>query len=239
MIFKEGKIKIETILKELLPLEGEDRIIKISKIFMNIPYKKNTLKGSFKIEEELTIDFEEVDCMTFIEYVEALRLSNNFESFVENLKAVRYFDSIVDFQKRRHFFSDWDYIPTLKNITSEIGMSYCKTSLKKLNKINKHKRWIEGLPVSLKKINYIPRNNIKKIVDKLPSVCYCGFYSSKEGLDVEHVGILINKEKPLTLRHASSIKGEVVDEPFIEYVMNKEGIILYKPISDKWTEEKK
>lgn len=163
MIFKEGKIKIETILKELLPLGCEDRIIKISKIFMNIPYKRNTLKGSFKIEEELTIDFEEVDCMTFIEYVEALRLSNNFESFVENLKAVRYFDSIVEFQKRRHFFSDWDHISTLKNITSEIGSSYCKTSLKKLNKIDDHKRWIEGLPVSLKKSITFHKIILKKL----------------------------------------------------------------------------
>lgn len=233
MIFKEGKIKIERILKELLTVEGEDRIIKISENFMEIPYRKNTLKGSLKIEEELTINFEEVDCMTFIEYVEALRLSNNFESFIENLKAIRYFDSIVEFQKRRHFFSDWDYIPTVKNITSYIGKSYFKTSFKELNKIDKHKRWIEGLPVNLKKINYIPQNNLKKIIDKLPSVCYCGFYSSKEGLDVEHVGILINKGQTLTLRHASSIKGKVVDEPFIEYVISKEGIILYKPISDK------
>lgn len=230
MIFREGEIKIEKIFRLTANLKIDDRIIRISDFFINIPYKKNTIKGSAEIQEELTIDFEGVDCMTFIEYVEALRLSNDSESFIENLKKVRYYNGIVDFFSRRHFFSDWDYLITVKNITSEIGGEYVLTTSKELNKFDRKKNWVEGLPIKLRKIQYIPKSNILKILDKICSVLYCGFYSSKEGLDVSHVGILFKIRDNFVLRHASSIDGKVTEESFLEYATNNEGIILYKPL---------
>lgn len=230
MIFKEGEIKIDTIFKFIANLKIEDRIIRVSDFFINIPYKKNTIKGSAEIKEELTIDFEGVDCMTFIEYVEALRLSNDNMSFIENLKKVRYYNGIVDFFSRRHFFTDWDYLTTVKNITSEIGGEYVLTTSKELNKVDRQKKWIEGLPTKLRKIQFIPKNNILKILDKICSVLYCGFYSSKEGLDVSHVGILCKIHDNFVLRHASSIDGKVTEESFLEYAIHNEGIILYKPL---------
>lgn len=230
MIFKEGKIELNKIFNEILKLRDEEKIIKISEYFINIPYNKGSISETAEREELLTIDFEGVDCMTFLEYVEALRLSYDYESFIHNLKRVRYFNGVVKFENRRHFFSDWDSITTLKNVTSEIGESYYKTTFKELNKINEQKKWIEGLPTKFKRIEYIPKNSIFNIIDKLDSVFYCGFYTFKEGLDVTHIGIIIKEKYSLILRHASSIKGKVVDETFTEYAMSKEGIIIYKPI---------
>lgn len=229
MIVREGKIRLSKIFNEVSELRGEEKIVKISEFFIDIPYNKGSISETAEMEGSLTIDFEGVDCMTFLEYVETLRLSHDYESFKSNLSWLRYFNGVVSFQNRRHFFSDWDNIPTLKNITSEIGETYFKTTFKELNKINEQKKWIEGLPVRLKKIAYIPRDSIVNIINRIDSVFYCGFYTPKEGLDVTHVGIIIKEKNHLILRHASSIKGKVIDEPFIEYTMEKDGIILYKP----------
>ncbi|MCX7988034.1 MAG: DUF1460 domain-containing protein [Thermodesulfovibrio sp.] len=244
MIVKEGKIKISRIFNEISKLKGEEKIVKISELFLDMPYKKGSISEIAERQESLTIDFEGVDCMTFLEYVEALRLSYDYESFIYNLKYIRYFNGVVKFENRRHFFSDWDNIPTLKNITSKIGESYYRTTFKELNKRDNQRKWIEGLPIRLKKIEYIPQKYIISIIDKFDSICYCGFYTVKEGLDVTHVGIIIKQKNSFILRHASSIKGKVIDEPFMNYVMNKKGIILYKPSFnyldlDKWIEKEK
>ncbi len=104
MIFKTGKIDIDKLLDKVKTLSTERKIVKISQHFLGIPYKKNSLIGSFIQQEQLVIDFEGVDCMTFIEYVEAMRMSDSYSSFVENLRYVRYFDGIVDFKKKKAFF---------------------------------------------------------------------------------------------------------------------------------------
>ncbi|ODA43803.1 putative lipoprotein [Thermodesulfovibrio sp. N1] len=200
----------------------ELKIAEISKYFLGIPYEKNTLLGSPTKEEELVINFEGVDCMTFIEYVEALRLSDDLSSFIENLKHVRYFDGIVDFKKRRHFFIDWQNLKSIRDVTEEITDRKCYIVMKNLN-------FIEGIEPKLKIINYIPAEAIEKIVSKLKTGDYCGFYTSKEGLDVIHVGIIIRDENNFRLRHASSIKGYVVDEDFFEYSRQKEGMIIFRP----------
>lgn len=230
MILKEGKINIEKLINNVSNIRDSERILKISEYFLDTPYLSNTLIGSAVSKEILTINFEGLDCITLIEYVEALRLSTDFESFIKNLKSVRYKNGIVDFKTRRHFFSDWGSLKTVKNVTYEKGKSLCHMEYKKLNRIDAKKRWIEGLPVRLRKIIYIPVKHLSEALINLKSIYYCGFFSSKEGLDVEHVGILFKKNNIPTLRHASSIKGKVVDDTLFEYASNKNGIILYKPI---------
>lgn len=230
MIFKTGKIKLSELFESVSNLKGEDKIIRISEFFLNTPYTKGSISKIAEEEQKLTVDLEGVDCMTFLEYLEALRLSKDQETFIDNLRGIRYFNGIVSFQNRRHFFSDWDTIPTLENVTKEIGEQCCRTILKELNRINGKENLIEGLPIKVKRIVYIPTNEISRILDKITSVYYCGFFTSKQGLDVKHVGLLMRDKKDITLRHASSTKGKVVDESFTKYALKKEGIILFKPI---------
>lgn len=220
MIFKTGKIDIDKLLDKVKTLSTERKIVKISQHFLGIPYKKNSLIGSFIQQEQLVIDFEGVDCMTFIEYVEAMRMSDSYSSFVENLRYVRYFDGIVNFKKRRHFFTDWNELKTVKNVTEALNEQFL-TVVKELN-------FIEGIEPKHRVINYIPAEAIGKITSKLKTGDYCGFYTSKEGLDVTHVGIIILDGDTLKLRHASSKKGYVVDEDFLQYSKQKEGIIIFR-----------
>ncbi|MGC8938871.1 MAG: N-acetylmuramoyl-L-alanine amidase-like domain-containing protein, partial [Thermodesulfovibrio sp.] len=202
-------------------LPTERRITEISRYFLGIPYKKNSLIGSLTEEEQLVIDFEGVDCMTFIEYVEALRLSNDLNSFIENLKHVRYFDGAVDFKKRKHYFTDWNELKTVKDVTAEITEKFV-TVVKELS-------FIDGLEPKQRIVNYIAADIIEKILFKLKTGDYCGFYTSRDCLDVTHTGIIIIDEGNVKLRHASSHKGCVIDEDFLKYAKQKEGIIIFRP----------
>lgn len=222
MLFKTGKIDIESLLNHTKELSTTMKIAEISKSFLGIPYRKNSLIGSITEKEQFVVDFEGVDCMTFIEYVEAMRLSDSYISFVENLKHVRYFDGVLDFKKRRHFFTDWNELKTVKNVTDEITNGAVKVAVKNLN-------FIKGLQPKIRAINYIPAEAIENSISKLHTGDYCGFYTSREGLDVTHVGIIIMDGTVLKLRHASSIKGCVLDEDFLEYCKTKEGIIIFRP----------
>ncbi len=230
MIFKPGKINLYGLFSQFEKTENSQKLSLISEHFLGTPYKKDSLNSGDQDKEELIVDFEGVDCMTFIEYVEALRISSDFDSFVKNLQFVRYSNGIVDFVNRRHFFIDWNSIPSVKNITKEIGGIYCKRVSKQLNKADNGKFWIEGVPSKQVEIYYIEKDNIGEILYKLDSCYYVGFYSSKKGLDVNHVGILFNNKDGLILRHASSIRKKVIDEPFLEYIKDKEGIIIYKTL---------
>jgi hypothetical protein len=225
MLFKTGKIEINEMLNIVKGLYAELKIAEISKYFLGIPYKKNSLIGSATKQEQFVIDLEGVDCMTFIEYVEALRLSEDLNSFIENLRYVRYFDGVVDFKKRRHFFTDWQNLKSVKNVTLEIAEQMVLTAIKNLNFIN-------GIEPKQRIINYIPSETIEKILSKLKSGDYCGFYTSKEELDVTHVGIILVNENNFKLMHASSLKGYVIDEDFLTYSKNTEGIIIFRAIQN-------
>jgi hypothetical protein len=225
MLFKTGKIEINEMLNIVKGLSAELKIAKISKYFLGVPYKKNSLIGSATKQEQFVIDLEGVDCMTFIEYVEALRLSEDLNSFIENLRYVRYFDGVVNFKKRRHFFTDWQDLKSVKNVTLEIAEQMVLTAIKNLNFIN-------GIEPKQRIINYTPSETIEKILSKLKSGDYCGFYTSKEELDVTHVGIILVNENNFKLRHASSLKGYVIDEDFLTYSKNTEGIIIFRAIQN-------
>lgn len=231
MKFKEGSIGLNSLFGAISELSGPQRILKILDFFLGIPYKRGTLIGGCHEKEILTVDFEGVDCMTFIEYVEALRLSRNREDFFEKLKLVRYQDGVVDFKRRRHFFTDWDTLESVENMTEAIGDLPVKRALKVLN-MREDGFWIEGLGVKDRVVSFIPTESINKILPKLQSVYYCGFFTSKEGLDVTHVGVILRVGEELKLRHASSTYGKVLDESFLDYIENKEGLIIYRPIFD-------
>jgi hypothetical protein len=61
---------------------------------------------------------------------------------------------------------------------------------------------------------------------------FVGIYTDKEGLDVSHTGIIIKKDGKVFLRHASSKEKnqKVVDENLSEYMKNKPGLVVYRPV---------
>ncbi|MCX7858334.1 MAG: DUF1460 domain-containing protein [Deltaproteobacteria bacterium] len=232
-IVKLGHLDIFT-LENVMRMEyvtQAERIVRLSEIFVGIPYKANTLSFKSSCEEVLVINFEGLDCMTLIEYTEALRLSSSFDEFKDALKRVRYRNGIVSYSERKHFFTDWIYwnegLLELTRYLKEGALKYVK---KNLNVKNDGTLILPGIEPQKRELAYLPTEMIDdQILKKLSSGCYVGFYTSNDGLDCSHAGILVRKKGQLYLRHASSLKGKVLDEDFLSYVLQKEGIMVLGP----------
>jgi hypothetical protein len=208
------------------------RIYFLSKEFLDVPYKESTLIGDGNTDEVLVINLEEVDCFTFLEYVEALRISKSFSEFKENLVKVRYQFGEIAFEKRNHFFTDWKEFNSefIDNVTEDIAEGKSKRITKNLNEKDDESHFLPGVPCRKQEIAYIPSSVIdERISGKLRTGDYAGIYSERKGLDVSHVGILIRNNNAVFIRHASSSHGKVVDEDFQKYVSDKPGIIVLRP----------
>jgi len=210
------------------------RIDFLSGHFRNIDYKESTLTGSADIPEVLTVNLSGVDCFTYLDYIEAMRLSGSFSEFIENLKKARYRNGKIAFKNRNHFFTDWREFNSgfIDDVTAQTGGRKTKTTIKILNEKADSTFFINGIKPVQREIKYIPSDVIDDaVMNKIKTGNYAGIYSDIKGLDVSHVGILIKNNNAVNLRHASSEKGKVVEQDFREYIINKPGIIILRPKS--------
>jgi hypothetical protein len=228
--------KVNQIIRaDVIPSASEDRgeiISRVSSTFLNTPYQADTLIGGPGIPEALVVDFSGVDCFTLTDYIEALTRSHDQKSFLNNLAKVRYTGGNVDYLSRRHFFSDWFATAphNARDITPNISFDYAVAD-KQLNRKPDGGRYIPGLAIKPRKINYIPGKAIsQQVLDRLKTGDYVGVYSPLDGLDVSHVGIVIRHSGQVWFRNASSLTAnrKVVDSPFLEYMRPKPGIVVLR-----------
>lgn len=209
-----------------------DRIEALSRVFLGIPYRASTLIGSTAEHEQLVVDLSAVDCFTLLDYVEALRHADNFEAFTEYLISTRYRDGIVSFSGRNHFFTDWPLYnaENIRDVTAAVGGAVCRRERKVLNCRPDGSFWLQGIPPVVREVTYIPADLLNSTVSEmLRTGDYIGVYSDLPGLDVSHVGIIVRAGADIVFRHASSRRGEVVDEDFKGYISRKPGVILLRP----------
>jgi len=212
------------------------RIEYLSAQFLGIPYKESTLAGDIHTPEMLIINLREVDCFTFIDYVEAMRCSRSFLEFKEILRKVRYKNGIVLFQNRNHFFTDWpkfnkDFV---SDVTESIGRASTRHSKKTLNKKEDGAYYLEGISPVMRTVRYIPTAMAdNSILEKLHTGDYVGIYTNADGLDVSHVGIIVQSQHNTIIRHASSTEHikKVVNQEFKDYIAAKPGFMVLRPQS--------
>lgn len=237
-VFLPGKFTseyIDTMLQESSKItDPGERIKFLSERFIGTEYEGSTLIGSVDEQEVLTINLEGMDCFTFQDYVEALRLSSDFKEFKYNLVDVRYRDSEIDYTKRNHFFTDWGVYNrnNVTDITQLIGGQNTKKVTKQLNKKEDGTRFLPGIPVVEREITYIPGSSIDStVLSELRDGDYIGIYTHTNGLDVSHTGIVVIKSGEPYIRHASSRKKNrmVLDEPLEKYMKDRPGLIVLRP----------
>ncbi len=210
------------------------RINFLSREFLDMDYKEATLIGDTNRPEVFVINLEGVDCFTFIDYIEAVRLSVSFSEFQENLKKVRYRSGKVAFENRNHFFTDWrEFNPDfVGDVTEQIGAQKTKHITKILNRKEDGTYFLQGIHPEHREIKYIPSDAVDdSVINKLQTGDYAGIYSETQGLDVTHVGIIIKEGDSIYLRHASSEKkhGKVIEQDFGNYISDKPGLIVLRP----------
>lgn len=226
--------KIDHLLNESSKITASgQRIGFLSEHFLKTRYKESTLSGDMDTPEVFVINLDGVDCLTFIEYIEAMRRSGSFDEFRKNLRKVRYRGGMIAFKTRNHFFTDWRAFNSdmVVDVTKYISSGRSRDVSKRLNERRDGTFFLPGVSCRLREVTYIPAIHVdERVIDKLRTGDYIGIYSKTEGLDVSHVGIIIRGKETVKLRHASSVKKcmKVVDENFRDYLEAKPGIIVLR-----------
>lgn len=230
-----SRTRIDAVLSQAsgIPDAGA-RIAFISRHFLDTPYEESTLAGSPETPEELVVNLSGLDCFTFIDYVEAMRLAPSFTAFLERLKEIRYRKGILSYRNRNHFFTDWREFNGrfVSDVTTIVGKERTRQSLKTLNRKSDGTLFLEGIPVRTRTLEYIPSATIDgAVLDSLHIGDYMGIYTDTDGLDVSHVGIIIKENDKPYLRHASSTPAlrRVTDQPFGDYIREKPGAVVFRP----------
>ncbi|MCI0468849.1 MAG: DUF1460 domain-containing protein [Nitrospirae bacterium] len=239
--------ELEQIISDAAAIKDNgSRIMRLSNYFLETPYNDLTLIGDLITPESFVVNLADVDCLTFIEYIEAMSLSSSFLEFLENLRQVRYRDGYVSFKNRNHFFSDWSEFNRefVEDITEQVSGGRAVKIVKLLNIKEDGGYLLNGVQPEKRMIKYIPSDSIDtETTERLMTGDYIGIYSDKDGLDVSHVGIFISdknrsssgQQPSLFLRHASSAIGKVVDEDFKTYSSKTPGIVILRKKSKRKT----
>lgn len=204
----------------------------ISAQFMAVPYQAGTLRGSVSEPEQLVVNFQAVDCFTFLDYVEALRRAASLADLPRALVEVRYRDHSISFAQRRHFFSEWVMgpNPVAQDVTRQVSSRAVRVT-KWLNRGPQGAAIVQGVAPVPRVVSYIPSAAVSTATLKhMHSGDYIGIYSDKPGLDVTHVGIYLETKAGPVLRNASSRRQvmQVVDSPRLAYLKDKPGIVVFR-----------
>jgi hypothetical protein len=243
--------RITTLKKEYTPKTtfGETMVF-VGKTFLGTPYAAKTLEIGSK--ESLVINFQGLDCTTFVENVLVLSLmlkndKDDFDTYTAYLEKIRYKNGKLDgYASRLHYFSEWitnnEQKGILKNITGDIGgieiekdINFMSTH-RKLYPFLKDDKNFEGIQqseinISQSSVCFLTKDQIKENEASMMSGDIIALTTSIKGLDITHTGIAIREEDGrIHLLHASS-RGqvEISTLPLVDYlkkIKNNTGIIV-------------
>ncbi|KQC30488.1 N-acetylmuramoyl-L-alanine amidase-like domain-containing protein [Flagellimonas eckloniae] len=230
----------------------DDSIVEIGKSFLGTPYVEKTLEIGDK--ESIVINLRGFDCTTYVENVLAfgLMLQNNqtdFESFTENLKTIRYRNSVLDgYPSRLHYFTDWiknnESKGLVKDITSSLGgievnksINFMGTHRSLYPFLKNDKNFEDMLKVekelAKQSLCILPQNQIENNEHLIQSGDIIALATSIKGLDVTHTGFAIRQNGRIHLLHASSSGSvRITEEPLVDYlrkIKNNIGIVVARP----------
>ncbi|MEN8117751.1 MAG: N-acetylmuramoyl-L-alanine amidase-like domain-containing protein [Bacteroidota bacterium] len=245
-IFSQLKNKKDKTTAELIEETG--------RLLLETPYVAHTLETD---KEQLVINLRELDCTTYAENCLAIARTIKkgkltFKQFTKELTLIRYRNGSIDgYPSRLHYFSDWifenDSQGFVKRVTEQISntpyplevnyMSNHPDSYKQLTDNNDFIARIakKEKEISSRKMFYIPENRVTDFEDKLKVGDIVGITTSIEGMDIQHVVILVKKNDRIHIMHASS-KAEkvIVSEGTLEdYLLGNKratGIMVARPL---------
>lgn len=211
------------------------RLEHFSKLFMGRPYRLGPMGESYldTIEQKPLVYIDSVDCMTFVENVLALAASPSEDSIYSTLQKIRYKDGVIGYTTRKHYMLlDWVGEGKFARVLPMPGDTTIVRTIPK-NDFFKSKRLrytVKGLPAPDPEMNlrYLPYakavNWANKPYEGPMMVVGVAFVAKSEKIDVTHTGLVVLRpgEKP-KLRHASSNRKKVIEQPFNEYLYSRKG----------------
>jgi hypothetical protein len=229
-------------------------IPELGKYFLGQEYVAHTLEVNE--EEKLIVNLRELDCTTYAENLLALARTiksenQSFEQFAKEIEKIRYRDGKRDeYPSRLHYFSDWIYNNKENDLVTTPADSFGNPFPNKVSFMSnnpdsyKHLKnnpdYISVIEQQEKEINeksyfFIPKENIAEYEHLLKEGDIIGLTTSINGLDVAHVGVLVEQDGKLHLLHASQskLKVEISDEPiasFLKPESKNTGIMIARPV---------
>lgn len=251
----------QKILEDIFNKHGEfrgptaDLMLLLGSFFANSPYVEQSLEHE---PEALVVNLREFDCTTFVEScltVSRTILSGNpdFESFLAELKDIRYREGVVDgYASRIHYFSDWIYLNNqkdiIRDITQDLGgiplskeINFMSTHPDSYRQLTKDTTLIQIIArqeqeLSRREMYFVPKDRIIDMEADLRAGDLVGITTGIKGLDIIHVGIIWRKPGgSVHLLHASSeFKQVIITEATLEdYLANNKsasGIMVARPL---------
>lgn len=212
-----------------------NRMDHFSKVILGTPYLLGPMGESYldTIDTKPLVNLDSVDCVTFVEHTLALSLAAHEDSIFTLLQRIRYRDGKISYSTRKHYMLD-DWVGEGK-FAKPIGMPGDTTITRVLPKTEFYKKKMLKYVVNGKlgvdtpmTIRMLPYDKAVAWA-KTPhtgefKVLGVGFVGKSDQIDITHTGIifLYPGETP-KLRHASSLRKKVVEQPFAEYLDSRKG----------------
>ncbi len=218
-----------------------ERLLDASARFLGTPYVLDALgEGQGEKDADPLIRYDAADCMTFVETVLALALSDSPEQAERHLTAIRYAGGVPSFANRHHFFTA-QWVPAqkaagiLRDITEDIARSAGKASLAVRHAKNiTAKSWAnrqdgrrfvlpkEQIPLGNFPLTYIPIGSVLRVAGLIPEGAVFALVREDRPASpflVTHVGFVVRRDGKTWLRHAGrDLYGQIVDEEIGHYV---------------------
>ena len=202
------------------------------------PYVAHTLEVNDR--EQHVVNTRQLDCTTLVETVAALAIcikekKRDFCSFCQVLRVLRYRDGRIDgYPSRLHYFTDWiednARMGLVKEVSSE-GRPFTAVQTVSVSFMSRHPEAYKALkarPELVKVIarqekqltgrryRYIPKEAVKDtkaLREAVKDGDILAITTSKQGLDIAHLGFAVWRKNGLHLLNASQLHKKVVEEP--------------------------
>ena len=251
---KADVAKINSALRKVSDISDKnERVIAATQEFIGTPYVGGTLNLPEK--EQLYVNTDGLDCLTFVETVIALSAAADsgqptLDDFLRKLRSIRYRDGKIEgYPSRLHYISEWSTDNSRRGNFSEITEK-CDHAVKKVKTIDymtKNRQLYPALKdeevfnairdneAPLKDLHYsiIPTESVDKAAKSfLKSGDIVAIVTERPGLDVSHVGVVNIKNGVPYLIHASSKYKKVVNDtlPLRDYLKQQKspGIRVFR-----------
>jgi uncharacterized protein (DUF2164 family) len=187
--------------------------------------KLEDIDGELYEAEVFTASLDSFDCVTYVESVLALAVSNTVSQFVQNLRLIRYRSGRVGWRTRNHYMSGW--------IRQNTGAGFVRNQTRGRALVRRDRRLnvVVGLPERTVSVSSVPKSDFCRRLGEVETGDLIFFASTRKNLDIFHCGILIRSGRDLVMRHAARSRGGVVEQPLRQFLKANRmvGVIVVRP----------
>lgn len=201
-----------------------------------VPYVAKTLEVNST--ERLVVNLRQLDCTTYVETVLALsrcmtQHKTAYADYCRNLRLIRYRDGLVAYTARKHYFTYWIQQNARQGIVKDVQQpnppfkavqtvkaNYMTTHLSQYPMLKGKPEWIRQIgnmekAITGLKARYIPTaaiNNGRLMRQTVHDGDIIGIVTTKQGLEISHLGIAVWHNDGLHMLNASSLYHKVVED---------------------------